>query len=438
MISSAVSHRTSRRRDHRVSDKPARPLLLTNARLPGGPLVDVVLSSGRIDTVTTARLGETGCERLDLTGHLLLPAPAEPHCHFDKVFLGRLGGDDRAGELDSAVAAWYSARGTVSRTDVRDRALRAAVELMTSGATAIRTHVDVGVTTGLVMVEALTEVRELLRGLADLQIVAFADLPLRGSAGADNRSILADALRVGADVVGGAPYRDENPSECLDLLMSMAAAYGRPVDLHIDETLDPRSNTLGELAEWVLTAGFDRKVTASHCVSLGTQPPDVVARTADRVAQAGVSVVVCPQTNLYLQARNHPLPVPRGLTAIASLQAAGVTVAGGGDNARDPFNPLGRFDPLETASLLVLAGHLAPHGAYDAVSRAARWAMGLSPASLESGSPAELLVVRAGTIEEAIADGRADRMVFHQGKVICHTRTERSFPAGLPGQGALR
>ncbi|MFI9202543.1 amidohydrolase family protein [Streptomyces sp. NPDC053048] len=371
---------------------------------------------------------------IDLTGHLLLPAPAEPHCHLDKVLLGGPGslggpgGDDGRGGLDTAVAAWYATRKTISRADVRDRALRAALELVAGGATAIRTHVDVGVTTGLVLVEALTDVRELIGDRLDLQIVAFPDFPLRGPAGADNRSLLVDALAAGADVVGGAPYRDEDPSACLDILMNTAAARESPVDLHVDETLDPRSNTLGELAEWVLRTGFPHAVTASHCVSLGTQPPDVVARTAARVAQAGISVVACPQTNLYLQARNHPLPVPRGLTALAQLRAAGVTVAGGGDNARDPFNPLGRFDPMETASLLVLAGHLTPHSAYDAVSHAARTAMGLPTTPVEPGAPAELLAVRADTIEAAMANAAADRLVFHRGRLVCRTRHERFFP----------
>ncbi|PNG22754.1 amidohydrolase family protein [Streptomyces cahuitamycinicus] len=128
--------------------------------------------------------------------------------------------------------------------------------------------------------------------------------------------------------------------------------------------------------------------------------------------------------------------MPRGLTAIASLRAAGVTVAGGGDNARDPFNPLGRFDPMETASLLVLAGHLSPRSAYDAVSGAARTVMGLARTPIEPGAPAELMAVRADTLADAMADARADRVVIHQGRLVCRTQHERIFPAGMPGARA--
>ncbi len=58
----------------------------------------------------------------------------------------------------------------------------------------------------------------------------------------------------------------------------------------------------------------------------------------------------------------------RGLTAVAALRDAGVPVAAGADNIRDPFNPLGRTDPLETASLLAAAAHLTPAQALAAVT----------------------------------------------------------------------
>ena len=68
-----------------------------------------------------------------------------------------------------------------------------------------------------------------------------------------------------------------------------------------------------------------------------------------------------PQTNLFLQGRDHPVAMPRGLTAIAALREAGALVAAGADNVQDPFNLVGRSDPLETAALLVMAGHELPH-----------------------------------------------------------------------------
>ncbi len=79
-----------------------------------------------------------------------------------------------------------------------------------------------------------------------------------------------------------------------------------------------------------------------------------------------------PQTNLYLQARDVPVAPPRGLTAIRPLLDAGATVAAGADNLQDPFNLVGRADPMETAALMVMAGHLLPAEAYEAVSASSR------------------------------------------------------------------
>ncbi|MFC7758635.1 hypothetical protein ACFQY4_12070 [Catellatospora bangladeshensis] len=103
-------------------------------------------------------------------------------------------------------------------------------------------------------------------------------------------------------------------------------------------------------------------------------------------------------------------------------------MAAGGDNLQDPFNILGRGDPLETAALLVLAGHDDPATAYGAVSSQARQAMGLPAVAVAPGAPAELLAIRAGSVREALATATADRVVVHAGRVVARTAVHRHFP----------
>src|SRR6202035_5282743 len=134
-------------------------------------------------------------------------------------------------------------------------------------------------------------------------------------------------------------------------------------------------------------------VTASHCVSLGVQPAKGQQRTAEAAAAAGITVVALPQTNLYLQGRGHRTAMPRGLTAVPALRAAGVTVAAGGDNLRDPFHPLGRGDALEVAALMVTCGHLDASDALDCVTVAPRVALGLPPVQVAPGSRADLVAL---------------------------------------------
>ena len=93
-----------------------------------------------------------------------------------------------------------------------------------------------------------------------------------------------------------------------------------------------------------------------------------------------------------------------------------VRVAAGADNLQDPFNPVGRACPMETAGLMVSTAHLLPHHAYESVSVTAASVIGAPPAALEVGAGADLVAVRAATLREAIAFGPSDRIVWRRGR----------------------
>lgn len=387
------------------------------------------IDGGGIDGGGTASGGPSGAtvEIVDISGFLLLPAPADPHAHLDKALTAHLVSNP-SGSLDGAVDAWLPFRAAQRAEDIAFRARRAARMALASGATTVRSHVDIGDGIELRGLDALVQVRDELAGEMHLQLVAFTSAPLTGREGSKNRAVLREALRRGADVVGACPHRQPDPNGSQRVCLEIAAEFELPVDLHTDETLETEPLTLPVLAELVLDAGFSHGVVASHCVSLGMTPPSVTRRVAAQLAHAGISVVCCPATNLYLQGRDHPRATPRGLTAVHELRAAGVTVAGGGDNVQDPFNAVGRGDPLDTAALLVLAAHLTPEEAYDAVSNRARAAMGLPTVDLQPGSPAELLAIRAQSVAEAVAVGSPERLVIHQGRIVARSTFSREFP----------
>lgn len=359
---------------------------------------------------------------LDCFDMVVLPAPAEPHAHLDKA-LSAAAAPNPAGDLAGAIAAWHAYRPSLTEDEILGRARAAAHELIAHGATAIRTHTDVGPGIGLRGIAALAALREELaaQGLARLQVVALISPPLTGPEGEENRALLAAALEAGADVAGGCPHLDPDPVGATAAALDAAEAAGAPLDLHTDETLDPRKLAVRDLARMVVERGFVAGAVASHCVALGVQPRDVQEAVARELADAGVAVVALPQTNLYLQARGAATAPARGITAIRPLLDAGCTVAGGGDNVRDPFNCVGRADPLETAALLVAAAHLTPEDAYTLVSAGARAAMGLPPVVLAAGAPAELLAVRGASLADAIARGSEHRFVIHAGRCVART-----------------
>ena len=392
-------------------------MLITNARRRDGSRVSVRLEGQRIAAVDHALDALPGDEVVDLGGDMLLPAFAEPHAHLDKAFLAERISNE-SGDLLGAISAMGAARHLLNVPDIVERAERAARLLAANGCTTIRTHADTVPDHGLRSIEALVEVRRRIADVADLEIVALTGWPVTGVAGADSRALLREAMAIGADLVGGCPHLDDDPAGANEVLLDIAAQSGVSVDLHTDETLDASVLSLEDLAERVIRGGFPHRVTASHCVSLGVQDEPTQRRVAELVARAGISVVALPQTNLFLQGRDHPRAMPRGVTAVRALMGAGVTVCAGADNLQDPFNPLGRGDPLETAGLMIATAHLLPDQALDAVTSQVYAALGREMPELEVGRPANLVALPCVTVREAIAFGPSHRRVWHRGRRV--------------------
>ena len=393
--------------------------LLRNGRLPDGNLVDIEISDGMINAVRDSSAPADDAAVDDLRGWLVLPALAEPHAHLDKALTAELVPNPR-GDLDSGYEAWTTAvqAGKFTHEGMVARAIQAIELLLVHGVTAIRSHVNVGGDSGIGNVLAMQEARAHFAGLVDIQLVALTLTPTTGTDGAANRAALADAIEVGADLVGGSPNFDPDPAGFISNALDAATDAGVGVDLHIDETLDPSSLDVRELARQVKERCFEHGVAASHCVSLGMQTPQTQAEVASEIAEAGITVFPLPQTNLYLQGRDHPSGTPRGLTALRALRDAGVAVAAGADNVQDIYNQVGRSDPLETAALLVMAGHQFPDDAYRMVSNDAREGIGLPRIDIASGAPADLLVIDAASRREAIADAPMSRRVYHRGELV--------------------
>lgn len=406
------------------SPPPGRPsdpaLLLCGARLTDGRTVDVRLGGGRIEAVGTAgSLAGTaaagtaldGGARVDLSGYLLLPAPAEAHTH-----------------ADTALSA--DAEGPVSYApeDVQLRATEAALLHLGHGATALRAHVRVGDVQGLGALAAVLEARRALRGLAEVTTVAVPRV-LTGVAGADGLAVLRDAVKMGAGVVGGCPDVDPDPTGYVEAVLEVASEQGCPVDLHTDADDPARLARLAAMA-----GGLRPGVTLGPCGGLARLPADMATRTADQLAAAGVTVVCLPQGGCGGAEGRDTAPV--GL-----LRAAGVRVAAGSGALRDVSNPVGRGDPLEAAYLLASRHGLRPEEAYDAVSASARATLGLPEVRVEAGFPAELLAVRGDRLAGALSLAYS-RIVVHRGRVVARTSAVREYcdsatarELGLPRQG---
>lgn len=394
-------------------------MLITNVTTPSS---NGVTLSVRIDGETVVEVGPglvvvAGEAVVDGGGGLLTESLVETHAHLDKAYLAELI-PNPTGDLMGAITAMIANRHVMTVENTIERAERAVRTMVRNGVTTIRTHADVTEENGLTSVEALLEVRRRTADIVDLQIVALLGWPVTGSRGETHRKLAREAVGMGVDIIGGCPHLDEDAFLANAELVDLAGELDVPLDLHADEHTDADRTSLVDLAERVLASGFDRGVTASHCVSLGMQDVDSQRLTAGKLAEARVAVVALPQTNLFLQGRDMQSAMPRGLTAVKHLRDAGVRVAAGSDNLQDPFNPIGRGDPLDAAGLMILTAHLLPDDALASVTSVARTVVGAPLAGPIVGARADLMVTPVSSVREMLATCAPRTFVVRRGRVV--------------------
>lgn len=386
------------------------------------------IADGRIAGRGLKPAAENGAEddakdgAVDATGWLALPPMADVHAHIDKAFTWNAAGRPQ-GTLMDAIHAWFSYSPTIKDEEIKPRAERSLRRYIAAGVTALRSHADFACGGDpLAGIRALVELKHEYRGMIDLQVVPLV------KEGMPDEWVYA-AAKLDIDFLGAAPHDTHHPKEELDRILDIAEDTGRGTDLHTDETLDPHMLTILDYARRVKHWEPGRMRSAGHCVSLSVQQPDELDRILDVVREAGISIITNPQTNLYLQGWDQPVATPRGLAPLKAIREHGIPLGAGGDNMQDPFNPLGRGDMMEMTELMIEVAHDDPATAYLTASVEGRRIMGLKPADLTVGQPADFVLVKGNYLSEAIAFGAPDRIVVRGGKVIAVNRMNTELAA---------
>ena len=400
-------------------------LLVKNCALPDGRAnMSVAVQGGKIAEVT-AGLDAPAQEVVDATGYLLSPPFCDAHFHMDTTLTYGQPRVNESGTLLEGIAVWGELKPTITQDAVIERAMKYCGMAVAKGLLSIRSHVDTS-DPRLLAVEALLEVRKRVASYIDLQLVAFPqDGVLRAPRGVDN---LKRALDMGVGIVGGIPHFERTMAqgaESVKVLCEIAAAQGKLVDMHCDESDDPMSRHIETLAFEAHRLGLQGRVTGSHCTSMHSMDNYYVSKLIPLIAESGVSVIANPLVNIHLQGRHDTYPKRRGMTRVPELMAAGVTVAFGHDDCMDPWYPLGTGDMLEVAHMgLHVAQMTSQSGiraAYDAVTTNAAKIMHLQGYGIEAGNDASFVLLQAGDGVDAIRR-RAHRLqVWRNGKRIAQS-----------------
>lgn len=405
-------------------------LIVRNARVPGFDApVDVAVHGERI-----ARIGASRPERadveIDADGCLVTPALVEPHLHLDAVLTEGQPRHNRSGSLFEGIEIWGERVPSLTVDDVTRRAETALRWLLAHGVTRLRAHVDVCDPT-LTAVRALLAVRAAWRETIDIQLVAFPQQGIYSFP--DGEQLMVEALELGVDVVGGIPHYEwtrEYGERDVKTALALAVRYGRPADLHCDETDDEHSRFLEVLAAETIRLGLQGRVTASHTTAMHSYNNAYADRLIRLVRTAGIHVVSNPLDNSVLQGRFDTYPVRRGHTRVKELLRAGVNVALGHDSIMDPWYPLGVGDPVQSCFVMVHYGQMSGHEELatllDFVTVRAARCLGVEDYGLAEGRRADLVVWDAPTAVDAVRTLAPRRAVIARGRLVARTEPRRT------------
>ena len=385
-------------------------LILTNARLTDGSLVDLHLAGGTIAAIVPAGSpSATRAETLDCAGHLVSPSFVEGHIHLDKTLIGLPFIPHRAG---GTVAARIEAEKSLRREltlPVTERGGRLIEQIVRFGTGALRSHVDIDTEIGLEGLHALLALKSRYSALVDIEIVAFPQSGILRDPG--TADLLDAAMREGATLVGGLDPAgiDGDIGGHLDVVFEVAARHGAGVDIHLHDPGPLGAFELRDIAARTRAAGLDGRVAVSHAFALGAVEDAEFERTAEALARARVAIMT-----------NGPGDGP--MPPVRRLAAAGVTVFAGSDNIRDAWSPFGDGDMLGRAMMI---GYRQGFRSDEDLAHAFAMAttlpaavLGLADYGLEVGGRADLVVLAAGSVAEAVAGQPMPRSTIKRGRIV--------------------
>ena len=407
---------------------------IRNARVRGEKQsVDIVIDGEKISTVgpnSPAR----GPNDIDAAGSLVLPGLFNLHYHADKCLLGEIMRPNVSGTLPEAIEITNDFKRKYDPAEVAARAVRTLETGVMNGTTFFRLFCDVGTIGGLRAARGLLFAREKMNKYCRVQVVAFPQEGIVRDPGA--AELMEEAIKDGCDVVGGLPwyeYTDEDARQHIDICFGIAKKHDLDIHMLVDDTDDANSRSLEYLALKTMREGFNGRVAASHCGAMASYNDVYAAKIVDMIATAGITISVNAHINLVCSARLDREPKRRGIARVKELLARGVNIVTSQDDVNDPYYPFGKPDPLECAAMIAHVAQLTlPHeieSVMDMITVNSARAARVTDYGIAPGRRADLLVVGAPSVHEALRTQPPRRHVFKDGREVARsTLTQELLP----------
>lgn len=314
-----------------------------NVKLKGkSTLVQILTDNNIIVEISPFIETPSTIPEIDLKGFLVSPPYVEPHIHLDYVFTAQKDNfQNKTATLFEGIQCWSEAKSSLTISEIKSRALKALKQQILYGVQYVRTHIDI-TDPNFTALKALLEIKEELKNIVTIQIVAFPQEGIYSYKNGDK--LLEEALKMGADCIGGIPHYElarEIGEKSIHKIVELATKYNKLIDVHCDETDDSQSRFLELLNALVYLEGIGKYTTASHTCSFGSADNSYAFRLMQQLKKSNINFVSCPTENIYLQGRQDTYPKRRGLTRVKELYRAGINVCFAQDSILDPWYPLG-------------------------------------------------------------------------------------------------
>ena len=423
-------------------------LIIKNVRpvtAPEAP-VDIAIADGKIAAIGPALAG--AAETYDAGGRLACAGLIETHIHLDKSRI-----IDRCplpeGRRVNPVTTVAPLKPAMSVEDIYDRAEATLKECLVNGATRMRTQVEIDPAIGLRGFEAIRALADAYKWAIDIEPCVFPQDGLTNYPGTEE--LLVEALKAGAPVLGAAPRYDSDPTAQVDRIFALAREYDVDLDLHLDVGDSTEHMDIRRVLELTERYKLGGRVVVGHMAKLSLMPPAESAAMARRLADAGIAVTVLPATDLYLMGRDRDHDVRRGVADVNHLHAHGVTCSLSSNNILNPATPYGDCSLIRIANLhaniLQVVGAARLRELFLMLSEHSARLLNLADYGLESGKPADIVIIDATTPEQAVAEIRPPLAVWKRGRrtvtrqpPVLHApadqdgRTARGLASAVPRQ----
>ncbi|OGO70516.1 MAG: cytosine deaminase [Chloroflexi bacterium RBG_19FT_COMBO_62_14] len=380
-------------------------------------LLDIAVKEGTIVEISPV-ISRSAEVEIDAGGSLVTESFVNPHLHLDKVYtlpmldeqaLRDYHGQDM-GKAMTAIELAARVKEGYEEGWILENARRAIGLAAKYGTTHMRAFSDVDNKARLEGIKALIKAREEWRGQVEIQVVAFPQDGVVREPGTTD--LIREALELGADVVGGIPWIEYTEAEAqahVDAMFDLAVEFDKDVSMLVDDAGDPGLRTLEMMAVRAIRSGWRGRSLAHHARAMALYPMPYFQKIVALLKRAGTGLVTDPHTG-PLHAR------------VSELLEAGVRVCLGQDDISDAYYPFGRNNMLEVA---FLASHLLwmtttadMERLYDMITIEPARAIGLTKFRLEAGAPANLVVLGAPDVLEALREHAPPRHVVSHGKLL--------------------